>query len=83
MIIIGNYKFPHRFQRGFSIIFPLKLVLLAYLERTINITLKGYTERNMIQLQHVNKGKLNKCILKVYVVTDTKFARHSDIRGPN
>ena len=27
-----------------------------------NKEIKGYTEQSMIQLQHVNKGKLNKCI---------------------
>ena len=26
--------------------------------------IKGYTERSMIQLQYVDKVKLNKCILK-------------------
>ena len=32
-------------------------------------TIKGYTERNMIQQQHVDKGNLNKCILKASVDT--------------
>ena len=33
--------------------------------------IKGYTERSMIRPQHVDKGKLNKCILKAIV--DTVF----------
>ena len=30
---------------------------------------KGYAVCNMIQLQHVDKGKLNKCIFKESVYT--------------
>ena len=44
---------------------------LYYVPRIIILKnqIKGYGERNMVRLQHVDKGKLNKCILKASMDT--------------
>jgi len=39
-----------------------------FLLQDITIKIKGYAEWSMVRVQHVDKGMLDKCILKVWTL---------------
>ena len=59
--LLGEYKKETKIftsKGGYQVNLKKKQKYLRFKNKEI----KGYTEPSMIQLQHVNKGKLNKCI---------------------